>query len=378
MKKTKENEIKLFYSCFFFFFRIRALSLDLIKRRLDRGVYRRLDQFQEDFFMVLERARRLSRIDSQAFEDSIELQKYFIQQRDEICRNGDLFSSPALNYNLTKFREDIEQSKKSKNLIENPDDSEAKNSDDSNSKETPNGPGDSMTCNQRTYHVGEFVYVEPKEKGIEPSIIRIERLWTNNGTQMLYGKFFVRPSETFHVQTRKFLEHEVFLSDMHMALPLEEIKDRCCVLNIKDYIKYRPQGYHEKDIYVCESRYSTKARAFKKILKFWTNAENLVLIEREQSLELKRVMSVFRERVEKHKDELAELEEQEKLNEKDKPNVVVFPENVDFNLEDGNTYYEQYNTICSGVVKTGDCVYVATDGGRQLIAQIDTIWDTKE
>ena len=42
-----------------------------------------------------------------------------------------------------------------------------------------------------------------------------------------------------------------------------------------------------------------------------------------------------------------------------------------------NTYYEQYNT-CAGSVKTGDFVYVATDGGRQQIAQIDAIWSTKE
>lgn len=234
-----------------------------------------------------------------------------------------------------------------------------------------------MTCNQRTFTVGEFVYIEPKEKGVEPSIIRIERLWTNNGTQMLYGKFFVRPSETFHVQTRKFLEKEVFLSDMHIAVPLNEVKERCCVMNIKDYIKFRPQGYADKDVYVCESRYSTRARAFKKIMKLWPNASSLVLIEREQALELKRVMSVFRERVEKHKDELAELEEQEKIIEKEKPNVVLETPNVEI-PEEGITYYEQYNTICSGVVKTGDCVYVATDGGRQLIAQIDTIWDTKE
>lgn len=42
-----------------------------------------------------------------------------------------------------------------------------------------------------------------------------------------------------------------------------------------------------------------------------------------------------------------------------------------------NTYYEQYNT-CAGSVKTGDFVYVATDGGRQQIAQVDAIWATKE
>lgn len=355
--------------------KVRALSLDLIKRRLDRGVYRRLDTFQEDLFTVFERARRLSRTDSQVFEDSIELQSYFIMQRDEICRNGDMFSSPALNYTYLHLTESIEGCKQSK-LIQEPTEEETTNSDDSNLKENPTTPGESMTCNQRTFRVGEFVYIEPKEKGVEPSIIRIERLWTNNGTQMLYGKFFVRPSETFHVSTRKFLEKEVFLSDTHIAVPLDEVKERCCVMNIKDYIKMKPVGFSDKDVYVCESRYSTKARAFKKIMKLWPNAPNLELIERDQPLELKRVMSVFRERVEKHKDELAELEEQEKVAEKEKPNVMA--STIDPNADEGNTYYEQYNTICSGVIKTGDCVYVATDGGRQLIAQVDTIWDTKE
>jgi hypothetical protein len=45
----------------------------------------------------------------------------------------------------------------------------------------------------------------------------------------------------------------------------------------------------------------------------------LTLIPREEVLEPKRVMSVFRERVEKHKEEIAELEEREKLVEKEKP-----------------------------------------------------------
>lgn len=46
--------------------------------------------------------------------------------------------------------------------------------------------------------------------------------------------------------------------------------------------------------------------------------------------------------------------------------------------DDENTYYEQYNTVCSGVIKTGDYVYVVTDGGKQMIAQVDTIWETGE
>lgn len=47
-------------------------------------------------------------------------------------------------------------------------------------------------------------------------------------------------------------------------------------------------------------------------------------------------------------------------------------------FDDGSTYYEQFNTICSGVVKTGDFVYVVVEGGKQIIAQIDCIWEMKE
>lgn len=56
-------------------------------------------------------------------------------------------------------------------------------------------------------------------------------------------------------------------------------------------------------------------------------------------------------------------------------NVVVYNP---LGSDDENTYYEQYNTVCSGIIKTGDYVYVVTDGGKQMVAQVDTIWETKE
>merc|ERR1719204_1026725 len=63
------------------------LTLDIIKRNLDKGRYLRFDRFQEDMFSVFERARRLSRTDSQIYEDAVELQLYFIRERDEKLRN---------------------------------------------------------------------------------------------------------------------------------------------------------------------------------------------------------------------------------------------------------------------------------------------------
>ncbi|XP_072395863.1 protein polybromo-1 isoform X2 [Diabrotica undecimpunctata] len=489
--------------------KVRGISLDLIKRRLDKGLYKRLDVFQDDFFACMERARYISRTDSQVFEDSIDLQLYFIQQRDELCKNGELLASPALLYTEEDAKSFIDEIRTEKALKESiDDDTETRCSEDSilkeihvnegisnnkeeaikkenvetkkspspkkeindkeehsddedessnknsdkpnngqklnsddesvskepiencksegsdNNIEGTNGDKDtgsekgsekgskrifsrklsvnsdmsldecvtdiqnqsteelnggcmedeSVSFKGRTFLVGDFVYVEAKEKGCEPHILCIERLWENNGQKMLYGNYYFRPAETYHVTTRKFLEREVFKSDSYVAVPLEEVIGRCCVVNVKHYFTMRPEGYDPKDVYVCESRYRTRTRLFKKI-KVYPDNPTIKLVPREAPLQPKRVMSVFRERIEKHKDELQELQELEQLLEKEKPNIVA---EINMEIDDGNTYYEQFNTVCSGMIKTGDYVYVVADGGKQIIAQIDSIWETKD
>lgn len=183
-----------------------------------------------------------------------------------------------------------------------------------------------MSFNQEVYRAGDFVYIEPTERGMEYSVVLIERLWTNGeGQQMLYGNLFYRPSETYHVASRKFLDKELFKSDAHVAIPLAKVAGRCSVLSVKDYFRMVPEGFQDKDVYVCESRYSTKARAFKKI-KVWNfDPDHLRLGPRDKILEPKRVISVYKERLEKHKEEIAELEEGEKLTEKEKPVRVGKP-----------------------------------------------------
>ncbi|XP_055708043.1 protein polybromo-1 isoform X1 [Phlebotomus papatasi] len=348
--------------------KVRAISLDLIKRRLDKGLYRRLDMFQEDVFSCLDRARRLSRTDSQVFEDSIELQSFFIKKRDEICKNGEVLSSPALSYSAMHLSAAVEAVRQSKLLQEE--------QEHENETETASINGESMMIDQKVYSPGDFVYYDSPDNKI-PGVVYIERLWTNSeNVKMMYGNLFLRPHETYHVTTRKFLEQELFKSDQHQAIPLSQLTSKCFVMCIKDYIKYRPEGFADKDVYVCESRYNSRARSFKKIKNwpFVRSNDPVKLIQRDTPIELKRIMSVFKERVEKHKGELAELQLQEALVEKEKPNVVIFSNVPD----EGNVHYEQYNTICSGVVKIGDYVYVATEGGKQAIAQITSIWETKD
>ncbi|CAG4978753.1 unnamed protein product [Colias eurytheme] len=345
--------------------KVRAISLDLVKRRLDKGLYKRLDHFQQDMFAVFERARRLSRTDSQIFEDAVELQAYYIEQRDILCRNT--LVSPALNFTRDTMTTSVELVKQCKLLQENDDDDETRSSTD---ESLPAGGAPPQT----QYCKGEFVYVQADRGAREPAIVQIARLFTNSDhVPMAYVNVYYRPHETFHVRTRKFLHQEVFKTEAHRSIPLDQVIGRCYVMNVKEYFKFRPEGYADKDVYVCESRYNSKNRWFKKI-KVWEGAEKEVtLVPREVPLEPNRTVSVFRERVEKHKDELAELEVLENVQEKERPDVVMYNP---LGTDDENTYYEQYNTVCSGVIKTGDYVYVVTDGGKQLIAQVDTIWET--
>lgn len=344
--------------------RVRAISLDLIKRRLDKALYKRVDSFQDDVFQCLERARKLSRTDSQIFEDAVELQAFFIRKRDEVCK--DVITSAALAYTAMHLSSHVEADRQAKLIKEELEHQEQEQ------EIAATQTGESMIVDQKVYTAGDFVYYAVADSKT-PGVLYIERLYTEtNGQRMMAGNLFIRPMETFHAQTRKFLEQELFKSDQHVAMPLSTVLGKCFVMSAKDYFKQRPDGFADRDVFVCESRYSPRTRQFKKI-KLWPfGQDDSKLVARAEVMEPKRVMSIFRERVEKHKGELAELQEQEALVEREKPNVVVQLNNG----EPGHTYFEQYNT-CSGVVKLGDYVYVATETGKQTIAQIHAMWETK-
>lgn len=193
--------------------KVRALNLDLIKQRLDHGLYKRLDVFQKDVFAVLERARGMSRTDSQIFEDSVELQTHFICVRDEACGNGDILQSKALLYTVDDLHKSVDALKAKKQeeeqAEEEQDEPEVGASEDyKKDGEKEQSSITSATFNHQEYTVGDFVY--SKGPG-EPFIYLIENIMakTDDGQQTMRGNRFFRPEETFHVSSRKFLENEV-------------------------------------------------------------------------------------------------------------------------------------------------------------------------
>ena len=57
------------------------------------------------------------------------------------------------------------------------------------------------------------------------------------GEKWLYGCWFYRPSETFHLATRKFLEKEVFKSDYYNKVSISKVLGKCVVM----FVKVRPE-----------------------------------------------------------------------------------------------------------------------------------------
>nr|XP_043879849.1 protein polybromo-1-like isoform X2 [Solea senegalensis] len=361
------------------------LNFDIIRINVERGRYRRLDVFQEHMFEVLEKARRLNRTDSEIFEDAVELQQFFIKIRDELCKNGEILLSTALNFTLKHLHNDVEQEKREKIPKELEDDKEKKEEEEENKDEEKAAdlPGEiwqpdseedrvySQHCKfeNTIYHVGDFVYVEPSEPNLKPHIVCIERLWEDDaGEKWLYGCWFYRPSETFHHATRKFLEKEVFKGDYYNRASISKVLGKCVVMFVKDYFKMQPEGFRAEDVYICESRYTARNKFFKKIKLWAMPVSSVKLVPREVPLPVVRVASMFA------KPDLDKLTvscaDGGSFVDKEKENVPMEMTGA----EPGCQYYEQL--LCNNMwFKVGDCVYIQSHGlSKPRVARIEKLW----
>ncbi|XP_027556270.1 protein polybromo-1 isoform X15 [Pipra filicauda] len=365
------------------------LTFDIIRKNVENNRYRRLDLFQENMFEVLERARRMNRTDSEIYEDAVELQQFFIKIRDELCKNGEILLSPALSYTTKHLHNDVEKEKKEKLPKEIEEDKLKREEEKREAEKSEDSSGSaglsslhrtySQDCSFKNsmYHVGDYVYVEPAEANLQPHIVCIERLWEDSaGEKWLYGCWFYRPNETFHLATRKFLEKEVFKSDYYNKVPVSKILGKCVVMFVKEYFKLCPENFRDEDVYVCESRYSAKTKSFKKI-KLWTMPVSSVrFVPRDVPLPVVRVASVFAnpDKVdeEKHSETLEDSKVGESIIhlEKEKEDVPVEMSNG----EPGCHYFEQlcYNDMW---LKVGDCVFIKSHGlVRPRVGRIEKMW----
>jgi chromatin structure-remodeling complex subunit RSC1/2 len=117
---------------------------------------------------------------------------------------------------------------------------------------------------------GEFLYIANPIEPIKPTIGQILRIFlAKNGSTQFEANWFLRPEQTVHKASQKFLENEVLKSNRSETYSMDDVVGRCWVLYIKDYIRGKPKGATDmKHVYVCESRYNDQVKAHSKI-KQW-------------------------------------------------------------------------------------------------------------
>lgn len=147
-------------------------------------------------FELLEKARFTAQPESQLYEDAVDLHVHFIYTRNELCVNGAKLLTPALRYTVTDFNASIELERKEAKL--------RPPSMDKAASETHRGDGPGVVAAAaaravveavpvpprplppmdpnvkcvmvgiEAFYPGDFVYVEPYDKGKQPLIVCIE------------------------------------------------------------------------------------------------------------------------------------------------------------------------------------------------------------
>ena len=83
-------------------------------------------------------------------------------------------------------------------------------------------------------------------------------------------------------------------------------------LCLQEYFKLQPEGFRPEDVYICESRYSAKAKSFKKI-KMWTMPLSSVRFSpRDMPLPVVRVASMFANATKNEQEKAAETPEEDR------------------------------------------------------------------
>ncbi len=176
---------------------------------------------------------------------------------------------------------------------------------------------------------------------------------------------------------------------------MNKIQSLCYVLHVKDYFKYQPifeNQIQDQDIYVCESRYNTKTKMFKKI-KWWNIPENkrVKLIQRETPLENIRIPSTLvNHNLINHRSSTADSESiNVDIIEKSKETILydsVINEKLNENSSIKRDFYEQIVISTNTFYKVGDFVYVKNienhnnnnELDKRFILRIEKIWKNNE
>ncbi|KAG0249999.1 hypothetical protein BG011_008729 [Mortierella polycephala] len=211
----------------------KPIAINIIEEKIDQGVYHTLELFEKDMNLMFENAKLYNAEGSDVYLDAEELQQLFWKTIGKNGRGRQTKGRRARKHN--KELSDVEHG------------------------------GD-------TYRVGDFVHIQNDSDPSKPTIGLIFSIWEDEkGIKGIDAVWFLRPEHIIHPYASRFYPSEVVkASGVHEHL-VDDILERCFVLQTKDYIRGRPENWNEgQSIYVCEQRYNDSYKSVTKI-KNWAS-----------------------------------------------------------------------------------------------------------
>lgn len=348
-------------------------SFDQIKRNIDKNRYRRLDRLQKDFFDLFEKAREVTRVGSRLFNDAVQLQKAFCEERNARCKSS--IQSNAYIINTKNVDEAVKEEQAERaheekaKEVEEKDDLEQQQLNDKQDGETELA---TIEYQSVLYTAPCYAYISrTDEKKLPNHIMRIQRIFKNeNGDNAVSGLWVYRPNETMHLASRKFYTNEVFVTPFSDTVLVERLRGTCLVVSVATWRNNEIEGFPEKDIYVCESKYFGKHKYFVKI-KNWPYAsedEKLDMTERDRPATPEKKVSEFLKDNDEEDDEDCGKSASSTSDDDDErakfavvldiPREEVLVKTEDDDDDEGHVYYQQLRCANGRLFTIGQFVLV--------------------
>ena len=305
------------------------LTFDLIRKKVKNRLYNRLDVFQDEMFQVFNQVRLESYLEtnpansnleqnkykihrySQFFKDAYELQRFFIQKRDELCKNGELLISGALSYKLTSLDAHITAILGLTSTFTSSFDEAEVLLVESRFRSLESKLTDRLTdftSSNLKYNIGHFYYIN--RNLIKSNLVNKDEfkfhnsndnenvivclLASNKSQTQLIVQLYLRPEDDEFIdfdlkKTHKYFDQEVIKSDLYAMIEInnqDTVMKPCLVIGVKDFIINEPKivqsmdtddnettktNINLQDIFICESFYSTCFKYFRKLInKKWS------------------------------------------------------------------------------------------------------------
>ncbi|KZT58557.1 hypothetical protein CALCODRAFT_494860 [Calocera cornea HHB12733] len=244
------------------------LSLDIIEVRVERRQYPLAAEFDRDLTRLFEKGRRFFEAGSEDYGNIILLQRMYQQLTSPDASNssGNNFASVAAGPGNAKPLRSAESTNE-----------DGVTSFRISSKERQFT--ESASFKGQIYRVGDYVHLMNPDDPAKPIIAQVFKTFLPDGAsleqnqQSLTVCWYYRPEQTIHPAHRQFYLNEVFKTSHFADHAIGDVIEKIGCQFTTKYTRGRPKApywYPGWPLYICDSRYNDKEKAFVKI-KNWNS-----------------------------------------------------------------------------------------------------------